>query len=224
MKARRLSPRRAGSRSPCTAFRRGSRTCARRRRARASARRKAAIAGFLKSAGLTSIDQAKIQKDAKKGDFYVAVDREARPRGDRGHRRDRARHRAQFPWPKSMRWGAQSAQPGALTWVRPLHSIVATFGPETEEPEVVKFDARRHRGRQHDLRPSLHRAGRDRGAPPRRLDGQAREGQGRPRSGAAAGHHPRPRRRTSPSRRASNWSRTTACSVKSPASSNGRWC
>src|SRR5262245_19097953 len=32
-----------------------------------------AIAGFLKSAGLASIDQAKIEKDAKKGEFYVAV-------------------------------------------------------------------------------------------------------------------------------------------------------
>ena len=44
-----------------------------------------------------------------------------------------------FPWPKSMRWGERSAKPGALTWVRPLHSIIATFGPETEEPDVVKF-------------------------------------------------------------------------------------
>jgi glycyl-tRNA synthetase beta chain len=33
-----------------------------------------------------------------------------------------------------MRWGS-----GKLTWVRPLHSIVATFGPETEEPDVVPF-------------------------------------------------------------------------------------
>ena len=40
-----------------------------------------------------------------------------------------------FPWPKSMRWGAR-----ALTWVRPLHSILCTFGPETEEPEIVKFE------------------------------------------------------------------------------------
>src|SRR5205823_6267601 len=44
-----------------------------------------------------------------------------------------------FPWPKSMRWGEQSQQPGSLAWVRPLHSIVATFGPETEEPEIVPF-------------------------------------------------------------------------------------
>jgi glycyl-tRNA synthetase beta chain len=42
-----------------------------------------------------------------------------------------------FPWPKSMRWGAESKEPGALNWVRPLHSIVATFGPETEEPDIV---------------------------------------------------------------------------------------
>jgi glycyl-tRNA synthetase beta chain len=38
-----------------------------------------------------------------------------------------------------MRWGERSARPGALSWVRPLHSIVATFGMETEEPDVVKF-------------------------------------------------------------------------------------
>ena len=44
-----------------------------------------------------------------------------------------------FPWPKSMRWGAQSAEPGSLRWVRPLQSIVCTFGPETEVPDVVPF-------------------------------------------------------------------------------------
>ena len=35
--------------------------------------------------------------------------------------------------------GRRSGRPGALSWVRPLHSIVATFGLETETPEVVKF-------------------------------------------------------------------------------------
>lgn len=34
-----------------------------------------------------------------------------------------------------MRWGT-----GSTRWVRPLHSIVATFGPETEEPDVVPFE------------------------------------------------------------------------------------
>ncbi len=92
-----------------------------------------AIAGFLKAAGLKSIDQAKVQPD-KKGDFYVAaIEKPGRPALNvlaemipevvRG-----------FPWPKSMRWGS-----GRLTWVRPLHSILATFGPETEEPDVVAF-------------------------------------------------------------------------------------
>ena len=45
-----------------------------------------------------------------------------------------------FPWPKSMRWGKASAEPGSLRWVRPLQSIVCTFGPETEEPVVVDFE------------------------------------------------------------------------------------
>ena len=44
-----------------------------------------------------------------------------------------------FPWPKSMRWGAASVRSDALRWVRPLHRIVATFGPEGEEPEIVPF-------------------------------------------------------------------------------------
>ena len=46
-----------------------------------------------------------------------------------------------FPWPKSMRWGCRPRhKPGSLRWVRPLQSIVCTFGPETEEPVVVDFE------------------------------------------------------------------------------------
>jgi glycyl-tRNA synthetase beta chain len=98
-----------------------------------------AVAGFLKAAGLTSINQAKVQPD-KKGDFYIAVlDRPGRNAVDVIKDVLHATI-ATFPWPKSMRWGAQSAKPGSLSWVRPLHSIVATFGPETEEPEIVPLD------------------------------------------------------------------------------------
>ncbi len=100
----------------------------------------AAIQGFLKGAGLASIDQAKIESDPKKGEFYVAViERPGRATTDvlaeilPGIIRN-------FPWPKSMRWGAASREPGSLRWVRPLHSVVCTFGPETEDPEVVRFD------------------------------------------------------------------------------------
>ena len=93
-----------------------------------------AIDGFLKAAGLSSIEQAKVQPD-KKGDFYVAViEKQGRPAievlGEMIPEVVRG-----FPWPKSMRWGN-----GQLAWVRPLHSIVATFGPETEEPEIVTLD------------------------------------------------------------------------------------
>lgn len=45
-----------------------------------------------------------------------------------------------FPWPKSMRWGVASASPGSLRWVRPLRSILATFGAETEDTEIVPFE------------------------------------------------------------------------------------
>lgn len=95
----------------------------------------AAIQGFLKAAGLSSIEEASIEADPKKGEFYVA----------RIHKHGRPTPAViaeivpeivrTFPWPKSMRWGS-----GTLRWVRPLQSIVCTFGPETEEPEVVHFE------------------------------------------------------------------------------------
>ena len=99
----------------------------------------AAVQGFLKGAGLTSLDQAGTVTDPKKGAFYLAVIE--RP----GHETLDVLAELlpeivrTFPWPKSMRWGAASAEPGSLRWVRPLQSIVATFGPETETPEVVPF-------------------------------------------------------------------------------------
>jgi glycyl-tRNA synthetase beta chain len=93
-----------------------------------------AIAGFLKAAGLASIGEAKIEKDAKKGDFYVAVIEKAGRSAIEVIGEMMPEVVRSFPWPKSMRWGS-----GRLTWVRPLHSIIATFGPETEEPEIVKF-------------------------------------------------------------------------------------
>jgi glycyl-tRNA synthetase beta chain len=99
----------------------------------------AAIAGFLKATGLGSLDEAKIQRDPKKGDFYVAlIEKPGRATLDVLAEMLPVIIRT-FPWPKSMRWGERSARPGALQWVRPLHSIVATFGMETEEPDVVKF-------------------------------------------------------------------------------------
>ncbi|MGZ5874111.1 MAG: glycine--tRNA ligase subunit beta [Bradyrhizobium sp.] len=99
----------------------------------------AAITGFLKAAGLASLDEAKIQRDPKKGDFYVAlIEKPGRATIDVLVHMLPVVIRT-FPWPKSMRWGERSAKSGALSWVRPLHAITATFGLETEEPDVVKF-------------------------------------------------------------------------------------
>jgi glycyl-tRNA synthetase beta chain len=99
----------------------------------------AAVQGFLKSAGLSSLAEATIQKDPKKGDFYVAlIEKPGRPAIDVLAEILPIVIRT-FPWPKSMRWGERSARPGALSWVRPLHSIIATFGPETEAPDIVPF-------------------------------------------------------------------------------------
>ncbi|MCC6982335.1 MAG: glycine--tRNA ligase subunit beta [Bauldia sp.] len=95
----------------------------------------AAIAGFLKSAGLASIGEARIQADPKKGEFYVAViDRPGAEAASiiAGFMPGIIRS---FPWPKSMRWGS-----GRLTWVRPLHSILATLGTEGEGVEVLDFE------------------------------------------------------------------------------------
>jgi glycyl-tRNA synthetase beta chain len=78
----------------------------------------AAIQGFLKSAGLASIDQAETRAN-KKGDFFVALtERPGRSTPEVVAAIVPEIIRA-FPWPKSMRWGN-----GRLRWVRPLHSIL----------------------------------------------------------------------------------------------------
>lgn len=89
----------------------------------------AAVQGFLKAAGLTSLDEAVIVPDPKKGDSYVArIDKPGRP----------AKHLiaevvpevcSKFPWPKAMRWGASP-----FRWVRPLHGMVCLL-----DGDVVPF-------------------------------------------------------------------------------------
>ncbi|CAL75888.1 glycine tRNA synthetase, beta subunit [Bradyrhizobium sp. ORS 278] len=99
----------------------------------------AAIQGFLKATGLASLEEATIQRDPKKGDFYVAlIEKPGRATLDVLAEMLPVIVRT-FPWPKSMRWGQRSEKPGALSWVRPLHAITATFGLETEEPDVISF-------------------------------------------------------------------------------------
>ncbi|PTW62215.1 glycyl-tRNA synthetase beta chain [Breoghania corrubedonensis] len=99
-----------------------------------------ALEGFLRGAGLSSIDEAKVVSDPKKGDFYVAVIEKPGREAAEVISTIVAETIRKFPWPKSMRWGAASSEPGSLRWVRPLHSILCTFGPETEEPDVITVD------------------------------------------------------------------------------------
>ncbi len=111
-----------------------------------------AIEGFLRGAGLSSVSEAQVVSDPKKGDFYIAIiTKPGRPAEEiiasvmpgiiRG-----------FAWPKSMRSGPASMPKGSsyggiegkgsesLRWVRPLQSIVCVFGPENDETQVIPFE------------------------------------------------------------------------------------
>ncbi|MGB0157847.1 glycine--tRNA ligase subunit beta [Thalassovita mediterranea] len=92
-----------------------------------------AIEGFLRGAGLT-MDQLE-ERDTPKGAVYFAtIEKPGRPAAEIIAEVLEATIR-NFPWPKSMRWGA-----GALRWVRPLHSILCILTNEAGEAEVVDLD------------------------------------------------------------------------------------
>ncbi len=88
-----------------------------------------AIEGFLRSTGLTR-DQIEARDTGKGEVWFAVIEHKGRPAADivaevlDGVIRN-------FPWPKSMRWGA-----GDLRWVRPLHSILAILSDE-QGAEVV---------------------------------------------------------------------------------------
>jgi len=82
-----------------------------------------AIEGFLRSTGLTR-DQLEA-RDLGKGQAYFAVI-EKPGRAAAEIIAEVLEHTIRnFPWPKSMRWGA-----GSLRWVRPLHSIICLLTDE----------------------------------------------------------------------------------------------
>lgn len=99
-----------------------------------------AIEGFLRGAGLSSISEAQVVSDPKKGDFYVAVISKPGRSAEEIIAEVMPGIIKDFPWPKSMRWGKASSQSGSLRWVRPLQSIVCTFGSEHEETVVIPFE------------------------------------------------------------------------------------
>lgn len=92
----------------------------------------AAIEGFLRSTGLRR-DQLEVRDDKKGQVFFAVVTRPGRAAPAIIAEVLEATIR-NFPWPKSMRWGA-----GSLRWVRPLHSILCLLTSEAGA-EVVPVD------------------------------------------------------------------------------------
>jgi glycyl-tRNA synthetase beta chain len=84
-----------------------------------------ALEGFLRKTGLT-----RDQLEERDGVLFAVIERDGRAAADILAETIR-RIVADFPWPKSMRWGD-----GTLRWVRPLHGIVAILGDEIVPVEV----------------------------------------------------------------------------------------
>ncbi|MEM7492358.1 MAG: glycine--tRNA ligase subunit beta [Pseudomonadota bacterium] len=94
-----------------------------------------AIAGFLRGAGLDSVDQAEVRSDPKKGEFYVAI-RKIEGRNTRDIVADLVPQIVRnFHWPKSMRTGPNAVSNAELRWVRPLQRILCVF-----DGAVVPFE------------------------------------------------------------------------------------
>jgi len=84
-----------------------------------------ALDGFLRKTGLT-----KEQLEERDGVYFGVIERAGRPAAEILSETVK-RIVADFPWPKSMRWGS-----GSLRWVRPLHGIVAMLGEEIVPVEI----------------------------------------------------------------------------------------
>ncbi len=90
-----------------------------------------AIQGFLKGAGLSSLDQAE-KRDTGKGEFWFAVlNKKGGPTADVLPGIIEAAMKA-LPWPKSMKWGSST-----MMWVRPLQSVVALFDGKVLAGEIA---------------------------------------------------------------------------------------
>ena len=84
-----------------------------------------ALDGFLRKTGLM-----REQLEDRDGVYFAVIERAGRPAAEILADAIR-RIIADFPWPKSMRWGD-----GSLRWVRPLHGIVAILGEDIVPVEI----------------------------------------------------------------------------------------
>jgi glycyl-tRNA synthetase beta chain len=91
-----------------------------------------ALEGFMRGAGVTR-DQLE-EREEKKGSFYYATVVTEGRNADVIVAEVLEKTIRNFPWPKSMRWGA-----GTLRWVRPLHRILCLLSDESGA-RVVDMD------------------------------------------------------------------------------------
>jgi glycyl-tRNA synthetase beta chain len=89
-----------------------------------------ALEGFLRKTGLK-----REQLEDRDGVFYAVIERPGRSAADVIAEAVK-RIVADFPWPKSMRWGPNSSNATSLRWIRPLHGIVAILGEEIVPVEI----------------------------------------------------------------------------------------
>ncbi len=82
-----------------------------------------AVEGFLRSTGLTR-DQLEVREAGKGQAYFAVIEKSGRAAAEIIDEVLEQTIR-NFPWPKSMRWGA-----GSLRWVRPLHSIICLLTDE----------------------------------------------------------------------------------------------
>ena len=96
-----------------------------------------ALAGFMRGAGIASLDQCEVRED-KKGSFYVAVIEKPGVKTADVIANVVPDMVKNFPWPKSMKFGEDEK---AQRWVRPLQRIVCLFGGEVVPVEVFGLTA-----------------------------------------------------------------------------------
>lgn len=103
-----------------------------------------AVDGFCSSAGV-SRDQLQVQ-ETPKGNFYIAfIERKGRPTTE-VIAELMANSLWNFPWPKSMRWGAgPDGFSSKLTWVRPIRSIIVLFGGQVVPFAIARGEDTGHR-------------------------------------------------------------------------------
>jgi glycyl-tRNA synthetase beta chain len=94
-----------------------------------------AIQGFLKSAGLTSVEQCEVREAGKAQVYFHTVKKPGRATAEVLAELIPAATLA-LPWPKSMRWGTHQ-----IRFVRPIHGMMAVFGGKALKGTLSLGDA-----------------------------------------------------------------------------------